>query len=314
MFLDKAEDKKKVFHPKLFLLKTTEKATIISGSANITNGGLVNNQEVSLLIETKPTSEEWKSAIEYFNHITQEENASLVNLMLIKRYEQYYKEQIGIRKHQKVVPEKQGSDYNFDYKKLKQHLKKYRTEQSKLNFKSRERKYKQAKELLNEICDSPRLTQRRYENIIDALVGAAGLEALWQSGSLYRNRRFVYDCKNEFRNLVSFIRDHQNEQTSIIFEGAKELVKEVKGAAINYVTEIMMTFQPNRFANLNTNPITVLDKEAGVYYKSHSSSFNGNDYAEYCFLIKEIAQKLELKNMLEVDSFFNEIYWEIKYK
>ncbi len=74
-----------------------------------------------------------------------------------------------------------------------------------------------------------------------------------------------------------------------------------------------MTYQPKRFANLNSNPITVLDEEAGVYFKSHSSSFNGNDYEEYCSLINEIAMRLELKNMLEVDSFFNEIVWEIKW-
>ncbi|GAB4161449.1 MAG: hypothetical protein Tsb0033_18880 [Winogradskyella sp.] len=314
IYLDKADDKTKVFHPKLFLFKAKEKVTIISGSANITSGGLTSNQEVSLCIETNSNSNAWKEAKAYFNHITNEENASLVNLMLIKRYEQFYKEQKGVRKHQKVVPEKQESQYSFDYKKLKQHLRNYRTEQSKKNFEERERKYKQAKKLLNEIIESPRLTQNRFENIIDALVGAAGLEALWQSGSLYRNRRFVYNCKNEFRSLVNFISEHQNQSASLVFEGAKDLVEQVEGARINYVTEIMMAYQPYRFANLNSNPIKVLKEEAGVYFKSHSSSFNSNDYAEYCLLIKEIAQKLELKNMLEVDSFFNEIYWEIKNK
>ena len=314
LFLDKAEDKTKVFHPKLFLFKSNEEVTIISGSANITSGGLTSNQEVSLYINTYKNSTEWENAKAYFKHITNEEYASLVNLMLIKRYEQFYKEQESIRKHQKATPEKRGSEYSFDYKKLKQHFKNYRTEQSKKNFEEREKKYKQAKKLLNEIVESPRLTQNRFENIIDALVGAAGLKPLWQSGSLFRHRFKVYECKNEFRNLVNFINKHQHESASLVFEGAKELVKQVGGARINYVTEMMMTFQPNRFANLNNNPITVLDEEAGVYFKSHSNSFNGNDYAEYCLLIKEIAQKLELKNMLEVDSFFNDIYWLLKQK
>ena len=123
----------------------------------------------------------------------------------------------------------------------------------------------------------------------------------------------VYECKNEFRDLVTFIKESQNEPASIVFDGAKELVNDVRGASINYVTEIMMTYQPNRFANLNRNPITVLDKEAGVYFKSHSSSFNGEDYQDYCLLIEEICNELDLKNMLEVDSFFNDIYWEIKW-
>tara|TARA_R110000744_G_scaffold34666_3_gene80605 strand:+ start:321 stop:1529 length:1209 start_codon:yes stop_codon:yes gene_type:complete len=313
LFLDKAEDNIKVFHPKLFLFKTNEKGTIISGSANLTKGGLIGNQEVSLCLETKTKSSEWQSAINYFNHIIQEKNAYLINLMLIKRYEHFYKEQKGVRKHQKAVPEKQESDYSFDYKKLRKYLKKYRTKQSIINLKQREKDYKEAKILLDEIVESQRLTQDRFETILDALVGAAGLQSLWKSGSLFRHRFKVYECKNEFRDLVTFIKESQNEPASIVFDGAKELVNDVRGASINYVTEIMMTYQPNRFANLNRNPITVLDKEAGVYFKSHSSSFNGEDYQDYCLLIEEICNELDLKNMLEVDSFFNEIYWEIKW-
>ena len=70
-----------------------------------------------------------------------------------------------------------------------------------------------------------------------------------------------------------------------------------------------MTYQPDRFANLNLNPITVLKEEAGVFYKATSDSFNGDDYEEYCEVINEICQELGLKNMLEADSFINEVYW-----
>jgi hypothetical protein len=73
----------------------------------------------------------------------------------------------------------------------------------------------------------------------------------------------------------------------------------------------MMTFQPERFGNLNGNPIKVLKKEAGVYFKSHSSLYTGDNYQEYCLIIREICNELELKNLLEVDSFFNIIYWKL---
>jgi hypothetical protein len=63
---------------------------------------------------------------------------------------------------------------------------------------------------------------------------------------------------------------------------------------------------------MNKNPITVLRREGGVNIKASSSSYSGSDYKEYCNLIKEISLKLELQNMLEADSFFNEIYWKIK--
>lgn len=63
--------------------------------------------------------------------------------------------------------------------------------------------------------------------------------------------------------------------------------------------------------NMNRNPITVLKLEGGVNLKAHSSSFTSGDYAEYCELIKEISLKLGLRNMLEADTFFNEIYWKL---
>lgn len=312
LFLDKAEVKTSVFHPKLFLFNNDKKGIIISGSANITKGGLTTNQEVSLVSETKTSASDWKASLKYFENITSTDNANPISLMLIIRYEQYYNDQSKARKNQKAIPEKSDADYSFDYKKLKKRLKKYQIAQSKANFKQREKDYNEAKKLLNEIATSNRLSQSRFEDIIDLLVGASGLKALWKSGSLYRHRAKVYDCKNEFRELVQFVKENQISLPSKVFAQAKELVGKVNGASVNYVTEIMMTFQPNRFANLNSNPITVLKKEAGVYFKAHSGSFNGEDYEQYCMLTKEISIELNLKNMLEVDSFFNEIYWVLK--
>lgn len=89
------------------------------------------------------------------------------------------------------------------------------------------------------------------------------------------------------------------------------VVSNIKGAAANYVAEIMMTYNPIECANIDRNPITVLRNAGGVKLKAHSSSFNGNDYQEYCTIIKDISEMLTLKDMLEADTFFNDIYWEI---
>ncbi len=59
----KAKVKNGVFHPKLFMFKNDNKGIIISGSANITKGGLISNQEVSLVSETKISSTDWKASL-----------------------------------------------------------------------------------------------------------------------------------------------------------------------------------------------------------------------------------------------------------
>lgn len=312
LFLDKAEDKQKVFHPKLFLFRHGDKGIIVSGSANITSGGLVSNEEFSVSIEIAVSNPQWKSALDYFDCITGKEKSDLVSKVIIKRYEQFYEEQKKAREKQKVSPDKKSSEYSFDYSKLKERLKKYRNEEYLQNLNERIYDYKVARQLLDEIANTDNLSHSRFKEIIDNLVGKKGASGLWRSGSLYRHRFDVHECQKEFKNLVQTIKDKQMLAASKVFEEGKKLVNSVRGAAINYVAEIMMTYQPGRFANLNSNPIKVLDNEAGVYFKSHSSSFNGDDYEEYCGVVLEICNELHLKDMLEADSFFNDIYWALK--
>ncbi len=298
LYLDKAEDKQKVFHPKLFMFRIGDKGIIISGSANITNGGLTGNEEFSICIETTITNVEWKEAISYFNQLVEPKKADLVTLLIINRYQQFYNEQKIIRGKQKSIPDKKTSDFNFDYKKLKARLKVYRNAGYEEDLNLRSKNYNKAKLLLDEIVNTEKLPQRRFEEIIDDLVGKKGTAGLWRSGSLLRLRFDVYKGKKQFTALVKFIKENQTLPASKVFNEGKKLVHEISGAGMNYVTEIMMTYQSSRFANLNSNPIKVLKEEAGVYYKSQSIFFNGDDYQEYCLVITEICNNLEFKNML----------------
>lgn len=312
IYLDNANNKQRIFHPKLFAFRNGNEVYVISGSANITNGGLVGNEELSIGLKTNTASNDWKELMEYYAEIISPKNAKPAGLMIIRRYEKFFNEQRIIRSKQKASPDKKSSDYSFDYTKLRERLENYDLESFNETFRQRILDYKEAKKLMDEIIDSPKLTQLRFEEIIDKLVGKSGQASLWKSGSLFRHRRKVYQCKNEFKKLLKFIKENQKTSAAYVFNNAKQLVEHVKGARTNYVAEIMMTYQPDRFANLNRNPITVLNKEAGVYFKSHSDSFNGDDYEEYCEVTKEICDELGLKNMLEADSFINEVYWELK--
>ncbi|MGJ1414965.1 phospholipase D-like domain-containing protein [Sphingobacterium multivorum] len=310
-YMDKGENKTKVFHPKLFAFRIGEVFHLISGSANITQGGLKDNEEFSMYVTVPINDKLYKDTIKYFERISNNENAELVTQLIINRYEKFYNEQKQARFKQKVIPDKSSSDYEFDYIKLRNQLKKIDWNKFKIEAKIRQNDYKRAKGLLDEVVDT-NVSQTRFEEIIDFLVGRAGQNGLWKSGSLLRLRFKVYTCKKRFKKLVTFIRDNQMRSAGEVFSGAKEYVKLINGARMNYVAEIMMTYDPIRFANINSNPITVLKKEAGVYFKSHSDSFNAEDYESYCQIIREICEELGLNDMLDADSFFNEIYWKLK--
>lgn len=309
--LDLASEKNSVFHPKLFLFKMGEKVRMISGSANLTRGGLVSNQEVSTIIEYTTQDEIWKKSFLYIEDRFSNKNSQKVTAFVIKQYESYYIKQKKARKAINANPKSQ-QEYSFNIKKLIKHLKVYKNDEFEEGFLQREKDYRKAKKLLNEICDSTELSKNRYKDILELLVGKKGQGKLWKSGSLHRQKTALFNQKGKFKKLVKLIRDNQNLPADEIFELATKNAKNIYRAGVNYVTEILMTYQPNRFANINRNPIRVLKEEADIYWKSHSTSFSGINYAEYCEVVLEICEQLELKNMLEADSFFNEIYWDIR--
>ncbi len=312
LYLEKTNIQNNVFHPKLYLFKTKNKTSIISGSANITQGGLLNNKETSLLVNCRTSEKVWIDAINYFNSLIIPENSDEATLLVIKQYETFFEQQKQHNKKAKSNPTKTKTQLTFDYINLLKHYKKFDDLERQEAYKEKLSNYKKAKKILNSIADNSNLTQKQFEPLLDQLVGSKDDYNLWHSGSLYRLRRSVYPYYKEFRDLVRYIRDNKNKSTEIVFDNAKIKVKLIEGAAVNYITEIMMTYNNNDFANMNKNPLTVLREEGGVNLKAHSSSFKGVDYAEYCELIEEISAKLGLNDMLEADSFFNEIYWEIE--
>lgn len=312
IYLAKANSVISVFHPKLYLFKSRIDCCIISGSANITEGGLINNKETSLISICKDTDEIWKEANGYFNSLLCSDNANEATLLVIKQYETFYEQQKHYNKKAKVIPTKTKSQIAFDYHNLLKHFLKFDNVKRQERFKNKLLNYKDAKEVLNEIADNTKLTQKQFEPLLDRLVGSKEEYSLWHSGSLFRLRRSVYPFFKEFRDLVRYIRENKSLPASVVFKYAKEKVKLIDGAAVNYITEIMMTYNYIDFANMNRNPITVLKQEGGVNIKAHSSSFKEFDYEEYCELIKEISSELGIRNMLEADTFFNEIYWKIK--
>lgn len=311
LYLAYANRKDEVFHPKIYLCRKNRTFTLITGSSNITGGGLSNNIEVSSEIKANVNDKIWKETLQFFNYLISDEVSEEATLLAIKRYKSFYDKQKVHNNNSKAVPERLPTHLPFNYKNLLEQLKKYAPSNRDEDYKWKMKAYKEARKVLNEIADNDKLSKKEFSELLDSLVGRAGHESLWHSGSLYRLRKKVYKHPKRFQNLVRFIRDNSKKSPSFVFEKAKKLVSQINGAGINYITEIMMTYRPDKFANLNRNPIKVLREKGDVSIKATSNSFNGIDYEEYCELVKEINKKLELRNMLEADSFFNEIYWRI---
>ena len=85
---------------------------------------------------------------------------------------------------------------------------------------------------------------------------------------------------------------------------------EIHGVGENILTEILMSMNPKKFANLNVNPLAVLS----FFGKDlpSVSSFKGEAYEEYVNILTKVKDSLNMKSFLEIDSFFNYVYWNIR--
>jgi HKD family nuclease len=104
LYLDKADQGNKVFHPKLYIFRTISNYTIISGSANLTAGGLTSNNECSLQVIADESDTVCKEALDYMKELILPINSNEVDEDIIKEYEIYYEEQKIINKVSKSTP------------------------------------------------------------------------------------------------------------------------------------------------------------------------------------------------------------------
>lgn len=308
LYLARAESAAQVFHPKIYLFKFGRKYRIIAGSANLTDGGLRTNREISLALDGNTGEEIWGRARALWDEMTAPGNAEEGTLLAIDRYEAFYQAQRKANAAAKAVSPGRA-DWPFNYDRLKARLAGFdRAELAEL-FAERAASYQLAREVLDEIADSRRLTDGQFRELLDRLIVKPHY---WYSDGLQRGKTSVYRHRAEFRRLVRHIRGQAGRPASEVFTEGRRLIEPIKGASVNFLTEIMITYHPERFAVLNKRPVDVLREDAGAVLKKNPRVFTGDDYEKYCGLISEIAAQLGLADLLEADAFFDRIYQRLK--
>lgn len=301
LYIKKTHTKGRIFHPKFYLFESKEKerGKIITGSANLTAGGLEENEEISIAGTVELSSPLWAHAIEVFKKCL--DGALPASDVRIGRYK---KEFLSQQKKQIFS----NFDPDLDYAVLKKRLAKIPKKEMARIRDERNRRHEEAKKILNEIVSSRSLTRNDFGRMFDALVD--GKERFWYSTGIDRNKGRICDTWKGFVELVRFIRDNISESVDEVFTEAKN---SVDGAGVNCITEIMTTFDPESFAVLNKKTHTVLTKKVGVAFDHKNyRSFDGNDYARFCNIIKEICNELDFSNTLEADALLSMIYDEVK--
>lgn len=304
-----------IFHSKVYMFRKGAAVSIVTGSANLTHGGWLLNDELSILIETNVYSEEYRQLMHYFDGLqAQYHRPDLEDY--IRRYEQAVNE----------LRDRDRDRFSFAFgpelliegqvnlAMLRRYYELYPSSRDYVIPKDREIRYKRAKENLNILASNAPLSHRQFATLFGPLMGHQGYEKLWHSGSIHRATHMTYDYQDGFRDLVRHAQDCAKLPVEQAFDRVMHFLdklkaqKKIKGIGENIVTEMLMSFNPNKFANLNENPLKVL-KMAGCIFPT-PGRFTGKNYKHFIFTLTAVRQEFEMVTFLEIDSFFNFIYWD----
>ncbi len=294
----------------MYLFRSGNTGHVIVGSANLTGGGLEKNNECSLYTQCKVTDKVWIDSMRYFERCISVDNAEALNDRIIGLYTGYFNEQRKANECIEKFPDISDSlIYNFE--KLKSLYLQFDQKAILDGIKEKEANYIEARKVLDKMV-AHQHSDMKFKQLLEKLVGKPGQFGLWHSNGMFRHKAKIFAQQKEFRDLVKFVKNNVDKAPCFIYKGAKDKIKMIKGVGPNFVGEIMMTYAPKKLANINRNPITVLIQEGCANLKNHTRKFDGPDYEEYNNIVRNIAEKLELKNMLAADYFFNCIYQELK--
>jgi HKD family nuclease len=294
------------FHPKVYYFRIGQTIHIVSGSANFTHGGLVSNQEASLYVIANETDDINAQTISFFNGLKREAASHL----RITQYKPFHHIQKEFHENIKDEQEEMVDFLTVNYDDLEAFFEIY-----KKNFdiaaiaEDRIERYKKAKKVLNKMA-TQKINESEFTVEYEKLVGRKGTteDSYWSSGYLFRNKTKVINQYEEFIALVRFVKDNQAKAPSILFDTAKKHADKINGVGINVFTEILLSYDLERFPTINKNSINAL-KIVGCELPSQAS-FKGVHYEEYTNLMTEIRDKFNMKTFTEVDGLLNEIYWE----
>jgi HKD family nuclease len=309
-----AQGHNNIFHTKLYLFSKRNNASVFAGSSNFTQGGFKTNEECSIRYNCLVSDSLYQDSIIYFNELLRSPNVFEANLINLEKYRPFFSNQKQIRKINIVrKPNLSGNNdlLEINFGKIKREFNKYISKEAhRKNLTKRLKQYEKAKIILDQIASAKSLNKNTFLNLYGDLIGAAGHNQLWHSGGLNRSVNKVIKQYDKFQKLIRYIKSNHHKSIDIVYDKIKTKQLKIKGIDVNILTEILATYEPNKFAILNNSPIKALP-HFGCEIKS-KASFHGKDYLKFCMLMQDFQKELGLKSLLGVDSFINYIYWKIK--
>jgi HKD family nuclease len=307
-----AEQDHRCFHPKLYCLLGAATATVLIGSANLTGGGLKRNCEASVKIQVPLSHSLVGEILEFRKKVLG--SSTEASETLISQYERRFLiADRMLKAARKKVKEQIKGEIHLNLRELDRLLLEYRRHpEGERKFAGRVRDYREAKEILDELCDIPIRSKADFVLRYGRLVGYAGDRPtrLWWSLGMQRSRSSVDAGYKDVVQMIRSIRENLHRSAEDVFRIGMQGCEKVKGLGVNVMTEVMNTYAPKRLAVLNKNPLDGLVDKLGCARFRQPNDFRPEDYANFNAIVDELREHNGFETMAQADHFLTFLYWK----
>ncbi len=311
-----AQSPASTFHPKYYRFSGGGRIWVLTGSANLTSGGMSANIEVSAIAEDEITGGLAKEADRLEGSLWSNARCELPTEPLIGAYAAKFElNRKQEAKAAELIEQELREFPTLTGEVLTAELSAYRSSQEEQqDFAKRRANYQTARKMiLDELLGARELTTPKFERIYESLVGSDGGTKLWHSGSVYRGKAEVMKQREDVVAMVREIAASLELSPEAMYHVGKRWMDRIGGVGPNIFTEFCNTLRAGSYAVLNDNPVTSL-LALRIDQFPRPSAFKPEDYGRFCRCLDRLAKHCGFSDLGETDHFLNFVYWRHKEK
>lgn len=304
------------FHPKIYAMSTGGAGMVVIGSANLTQGGLQDNHEASVLVEDRQGALT-RSVARHFDDLIKDEHLVLATKADIDDYEREFEinqveQRMARRRVERARRRAKVTKINgktLDTRTLLNVLETMRQDTSEQGFeKARRRRGQNRKKAIIVIKDmvaAKPFTSQRFLAHYDRLLEH------FHSGGLARGKTKIAEHAGAFQKALAIVVQEDCRDVGRVYGLLLDHLRDVPGAGVNVITEILHALDNKRFAVMNRNAVSGM-RLANIDefpVRPLKSNVSTEHYIKFCRVANQIREKLGLVNLSELDSVFNYAYW-----
>ncbi|MBY5958359.1 phospholipase D family protein [Membranicola marinus] len=300
-----------IFQSNVYLFKTKNNYHLVIGSAPCTEEALETDMEASVNQKKSKKKKLWNQAKHYIEDLIGSSVVHPLTTRFIARYETYYEE---ISNNQENAASSWGESQLFinnDEHLIARSKAWLKLAQNAEHAIETIDSYRLARKVQNRIASQKLMTEEEASTHLNRLIGSKGEPGLWNANGFQGSKSAITQQFEVFRDLVRFVKENRKEAPGYVFENGQEYARKIKGVGMNMISEILITYEPKRFPKLNNALIQKLISSGSLTLKKSIAKYDGQDYQKYTEIIWNYAELLDMKNMIRVDLFFQDVIDEL---